>query len=192
MTNVLIVQGHPDGAEQHLCHAIAQAYRSAAEAAGHGVTVISIAGEVIPYLRSKAEWEGSDLPQVAVTGQKAVQDAEHIVLIYPLWMGDVPAMLKAWFEQVLRKGFAFERYGRTWRPALTGRSARIIVTTGMPGAAYRWFYMAHSLRSLERNILRFCGIRPVRRSIFGNAEDPSGKAQARMLTTAARLGARAI
>ncbi|QJF52361.1 NAD(P)H-dependent oxidoreductase [Roseobacter ponti] len=191
MTRVLIVQGHPDGEEQHLCHAIAEAYRSAAEDAGHRVTVINIAVGDIPCLRSKAEWEGSDLPQVAVTGQKAVQDAEHIVLIYPLWMGDVPAMLKAWLEQVLRKGFAFEMSGRTWRPALAGRSARVIVTMGMPGAAYRWFYMAHSLRSLDRNILRFCGFRPVRRSIFGNAEDPSGKAQAKMLKTAARLGARA-
>jgi hypothetical protein len=26
---------------------------------------------------------------------------------------------------------------------------------GMPAAVYRWFYRAHSLKSLERNILGF-------------------------------------
>ena len=108
MTNILIVQGHPDQSKVHLCHAIADSYQSAAVHIGHSVQVIAIANQDIPYLRSKAELESSYLPQVATDGQAAVAAADHIVIIYPLWMGDVPAILKAWIEQVLRAGFAFD------------------------------------------------------------------------------------
>jgi putative NADPH-quinone reductase len=191
MKNVLIVQGHPDANATHLCHAIAEEYQRAAEENGHNVEVITIANEDIPYLRSKAEWEGLDIPKVAITGQEAVQNADHIVFIYPLWMGDVPAMLKAWIEQVLRPGFAFSLEKEGWKAALRGKSARVMVTMGMPTLAYRWFFLAHSLRSLDRNILKFCGIKPVRWSIFGNAEDPSGQAQLKFFDTARKLGAQA-
>lgn len=188
MTKILILQGHPDTFETHLCHAIAESYRTGAEQNGHDVQVITIAQEDIPYLRSKAEWESGNLPQVALTGQAAVHAADHIVLIYPLWMGDLPAIVKAWVEQVLRKGFAFQKGRKGWAASLKGKSARVIVTMGMPSFAYRWFFFAHSLRSLDRNILKFCGIRPVRWSIFGNAEDTSGKAQKTFLAKAHALG----
>lgn len=188
MTNILIVQGHPDPSKTHLCHAIADAYAKGAQDNGHVVQILHIADADIPFLRSKDEWEGTDLPQVAIDGKAAVAAADHIVLIYPLWMGDVPAMLKAWIEQVLRYGFAFEMGTQSWTPALKGKSARVIVTTGMPSLAYRWFFFAHSVRSLNRNVLKFCGIAPVKWTICGNAEDPSGRAQSKILDRVARLG----
>ena len=190
MTNILIVQGHPDPAGNHLCHALAAAYEVAATDSGHTITTIDIAHADIPYIRSRADWEDETLPDVARIGQQAVTEADHIVIIYPLWMGDVPALLKAWIEQVFREGFAFEMHGSGWTPALKGKTARVIVTMGMPRFAYNWFFFAHSLRSLTRNILKFCGIRPVRWSVIGNAEDPSGKSQANALQVVARLGAR--
>ena len=53
---------------------------------------------------------------------------------------------------------------------LTGKSARIIITMGMPALIYRWYFGAHSLKSLERNILGLCGIKPVRESLIGMVE----------------------
>lgn len=191
MTRILLIQGHPDAAQTHLCHAIADAYREGAEAAGHSVETLTIATCDIPVLRTKEAWESPDLPAVAVQGQRAVARAEHLVLIYPLWMGDVPALLKAWLEQVLRQGFAVTMTKSGWRPALRGKSARIFVTMGMPGLAYRWFFMAHSLRSLKRNVLKLCGIGPVRSCVFGNVEDPTGRAQKACLKKARALGMRA-
>jgi putative NADPH-quinone reductase len=38
---------------------------------------------------------------------------------------------------------------------------------GMPVAAYRWFFFEHGLRGLERNVLHFVGIRPIRETLFG-------------------------
>jgi putative NADPH-quinone reductase len=103
--------------------------------------------------------------------QEDILWAEHIVLLYPLWLGDVPALLKAFFEQVMRPGFAFRyREGGLPEKKLKGRTAHIVVTMGMPALLYRTFYGAHSLKSLERNILKFVGIAPVRRSVIGNVE----------------------
>ena len=93
------------------------------------------------------------------------------MILYPLWLGDVPALLKAFLEQVMRPGFAL-RYREKGFPEklLKGRSARIVVTMGMPAFFYKHFYGAHSVKSLERNILKFVGIKPVARMILGGVE----------------------
>jgi putative NADPH-quinone reductase len=74
---------------------------------------------------------------------------------------------------------------------LKGRSARVVVTMGMPAPLYRWFFRAHSLRSLERNILAFCGIGPVRDSLIGMVEAGGPAKHQRWLATMRELGRRA-
>lgn len=76
----------------------------------------------------------------------------------------MPALLKAFLEQVLRPDFEFGKGAQTRLPArlLKGKSARVVVTLGMPALVYRWYFGAHSLKSLQRNVLGLCGIRPVR------------------------------
>ncbi|WP_342364212.1 hypothetical protein [Terrarubrum flagellatum] len=63
-----------------------------------------------------------------------------------------------------------------------------MVTMGMPAAIYRWFFFAHSLRSLERNVLRFAGARPVLSSVIGSVESSSDLVRKKWLTTAFELG----
>jgi putative NADPH-quinone reductase len=41
---------------------------------------------------------------------------------------------------------------------------------GMPALVYRWWFGAHSLKSLERNVLRFVGIHPIRETLIGGVE----------------------
>ena len=57
----------------------------------------------------------------------------------------------------------------SWK-VLKGKSARVILTMGMPGWFYRWFYGAHALKLLKRNILHFTGVTPVRSTIYGMVE----------------------
>ena len=38
---------------------------------------------------------------------------------------------------------------------------------GMPAPVYRWYFRAHSVKSLERNILGFVGIAPVNETLIG-------------------------
>lgn len=194
MSNILLIQGHPDPAGGHLCHALADAYAAGAHAAGHRTSIVTPALLAFPPLRNAREWEEGELPPALVPAQRAIAEAQHIVIIYPLWLGGMPGGLKVFLEQVARPGFALERKSRNPLKAglLSGRSARVVVTMGMPALFYRWYYRAHSLKSLERNILRFVGIAPVRSTLVGAA----GKmAQAEVKAWCRRmqaLGARAV
>jgi putative NADPH-quinone reductase len=129
---ITIIQGHPDPAGDRFCHALADAYAAGAEAAGLEVRRVEIARLEFPLLRAQAEFEkGSPPPQVAAA-QEAIRWAEHLVIVYPLWLGMMPALLKGFFEQVFRPGFAHRTDARGWQALLKGRSARIVVTMGMP------------------------------------------------------------
>ena len=153
--------------------------------------VLVVAGLALPVLRSEAEWQGPAPPDVAAS-QRDLVWAEHLVFVYPLWLGGMPALLKAFLEQVARPGFAFDAGPNRspWQKKLAGRSARIVVTMGMPALVYRWYFGAHSLKSLERNILGFIGIEPIRESLVGmvGAADPARRTV--WLAKLRRLGAK--
>jgi putative NADPH-quinone reductase len=192
-TPILIVQGHPDCGRQHLCHALAGAYVDGATAAGHTVEVVEPARIAFPLLRSPDDWnEGATPPELAAA-QEAIRRARHLVFVYPLWLGDMPALLKGFLEQVARPGFAIDPASRNPMRAglLAGRSARLIVTMGMPAPVYRWFYGAHSVRLMRRNILGFAGIAPIRTSVVGGAGAMTPAQVERWCARLRGLGARA-
>lgn len=163
---ILVIQGHPDPAGGHFGHALAEVYAEAAREAGHEVESLNVASLDFPLLRSKEEWEdAATLPPALLPAQLAISRAEHLVFFFPLWLGGMPALLKGFLEQVARPGFALSKpsTGALPRKLLKGRSARLVVTMGMPAMIYRWFYLAHALKALERNILGFVGIGPIRK-----------------------------
>lgn len=176
---IVIIDGHPDPSAERFCHALAQAYAEAAAAAGHEVKRLVLADMDVPVLRSVHEWSEGTPVEAIKAAQDAIGWAEHLVIIFPLWLGAMPALLKAFFEQIGRPGFAIARGKVTLSPGLlTGRSARIVVTMGMPAWFYRLFYRAHSLKSLERNILKFIGIGPIRETLIGSVEASAEKRRA--------------
>jgi putative NADPH-quinone reductase len=172
---IALIQGHPDPAGGHFCHALADAYERSAREAGHEVRIVSVARLGLPLLRNAEEWREGPAPAEV---QQTLAWAEHWVVVFPLWLGDMPAALKAFFEQTLRPGFAIGKAsaGRLPQKLLKGRSARVIVTMGMPAFFYKLFYRAHSLKSLKRNMLEFVGVAPVRSTVIGMVE---GAASAR-------------
>ena len=172
---IALIQGHPDPAGGHFGHALASAYEGSASEAGHRVKTIPVARLQYDLLRNAREWEQEPVADAIRDAQRTIDWAEHLVIFFPLWMGDMPARLKAFFEQVLRPGFAIGKAapGRMGRKLLKGRSARIVVTMGMPAFFYSVYYRAHSVKSLQRNVLEFCGIAPVRATLIGMVEGSS-------------------
>jgi putative NADPH-quinone reductase len=191
VTRIAIIDGHPDPDPARFVHALADAYAAGAREGGHEVARIEVAKLDFPILRSQQEWmEGEPVPAIA-EAQDTLRRADHILLLYPLWLGDVPALFKGFLEQVARPGFAFRyRDGGFPEKLLKGKSARIVVTMGMPAPFYSLVYRAHSLKSLERNILRFVGFGPVRHSIVGSVAS-SAAHRTRWLARVRELGRRA-
>ncbi|MCY6381065.1 NAD(P)H-dependent oxidoreductase [Hoeflea prorocentri] len=193
MSKIVIIQGHPDPAGNRLCHALGHAYAEGARDAGHDVEFIEIGKLDFPLLRSPVDWNaGAEAtPPVLIPAQKACLDANHLVFIYPLWLGTMPALLKGFLEQVFRPGVALSQGDGFPKAMLRDKSARIVVTMGMPALAYRFFFMAHSLKNLQRNILGFVGIKPIRNTLFGMVEGVSDKKRSTWLEQMRSLGRQA-
>jgi putative NADPH-quinone reductase len=188
---ILLIQGHPDASEPHLCHALASSYAKGAIEAGHTVRSINVATINYPLLRSQKDFEFGAVPASLKTAQDDIVWAEHIVFFFPLWAGDMPALLKGFFEQTFRPSFTGKSTSYFEKKRLSGRTARIVVTMGMPALIYRWYFRAHSLKSLERNMLGILGIAPVNQTLIGLTANMKQDDASKWLSKLNRLGSRA-
>lgn len=120
----------------------------------------------------------------------AIVAADHIVLVFPLWLGIMPALVKVFLEQVMRPGvaFSYERYGA--KKLLAGRSAHIVVTVGMP-VAVPDILLQHGVRGLSRSVFKFAGFSPVRTTMFGMVENASDATKSRWSGIMRKNGAKA-
>ncbi|WP_031555028.1 NAD(P)H-dependent oxidoreductase [Parvularcula oceani] len=189
---ILILLGHPDPGEDTYNAALARAYRDGARAAGHDAEMIRVGELDFPILRTKKEFQEGAVPPALEEAQAAVGRADHVVVLFPVWGGTMPAYLKAFLEQVWRPGFAMDSSGRFPKGKLKGKSARVIATMGMPALAYRLLFGGHGVKTLTRAILGFSGFRPVRTSLIGLVESGTAEHRDRWLRRMKTLGAKAI
>lgn len=190
---ILVVVGHPDPSPDRLCRGLAQAYAEGAKQAGHVVRQIDLAALDFSMLRTMQEFEHGAIPDSLKDAAGAIVWSEHIVFVFPLWLGTMPALLKAFLEQVMRPGtaFAYPDNGGFPKTLLRGRSARMVVTMGMPSIFYRLWFLSHGIAGMRRNILRFAGISPVRETLFGMVAGASDATRAKWLGQIRKLGERA-
>ncbi|AZO54682.1 MULTISPECIES: NAD(P)H-dependent oxidoreductase [unclassified Mesorhizobium] len=191
---ILIVVGHPDPSPDRLCRGLARAYGEGAEKAGHAVRRVDLAAIDFPMLRTMQEFEHGSIPDELKDAAQAIVWAEHIVFVFPLWLGTMPAMLKAFLEQVMRPGTAFaypDKGGGFTKTLLRGRSARVVVTMGMPSVLYRLWFLGHGIAGMKRSILHFVGISPVRETLFGMVAGASDATRAKCIQQMRDLGKRA-
>lgn len=185
---ILVIQGHPDPAPGRYGRQLADAYVRGAKSAGHEVEVVDVAHLEFPLLRSKQDYESGPVPSGLAAAHDKVLAAEHLVIFFPLWLGEMPALLKGFFEQVLRIRDMNSGGGKPLR----GKSARIVITMGMPAFIYRFFFGAHGLRNLERNILGFCGVRPIRSTLIGLIERNDPRMHERWLKAMGKFGKKGL
>jgi len=193
--HVLIVVAHPDPSPDRLCRALANAYSAGAEHAGHAVRRVDLATIDFPLLRTMDEFEHSNVPEALREAAASIAWAEHIVFVFPLWLGTMLALLKAFLEQIMRPGIAFAypqgTGGGFTKTLLDGRSAHLVATMGMPAFFYRLWYLGHGVSGMRRNILNFVGIKPVRETLFGMVEAVSNEKRAEWIDRMRKFGARA-
>lgn len=191
MANIILILGHPDDDPNRFCRALAESYLQGARQAGHTVTFCDLSVLDFPLVRSRSDWHlGQEAtPPALIPAQQALQAADRIVLIYPLWFGTMPALLKGFLEQVLRPGVALDYSARFPKPLLQGKSARVLVTMSTPGFLYRWYYRAPALKALKRHILGYSGIRPIHTRIFGSIDHISDPKARKWLAQVQAMGA---
>ncbi len=168
MAKIAIVVGNPMA--HSYSEALGEAYKRGAESGGHEAKLFVLARmNFDPILRGGYRQLQPLEPDLAAAHEMLLA-AHHLAFIFPLWCGDMPALLKGFIERVLQPELLdVQAKKRKW-DMLKGKSARVIMTMGMPGWFYRWYFGAHALKLFKRNVLRFTGVHPVRSTIYGMIE----------------------
>ena len=164
---ILVILGHPSG--NSFCAALAERYTLSAVRAGHEVRQLFLGSmDFDPVLREGYQ-QVQSLEADLSNAQADILWAEQLTLVYPIWWGGVPALLKGFFDRVFLPGFAFKyRQGKAFPDKLLrGRTAHLLVTMDTPPWYYRWIYRMPGLHQVRKTTLEFCGIKPTRTLTFG-------------------------
>lgn len=188
---ILMILGTPKSTG--LCHALADAYVQGARSEGHVVRLLQLGElEFDPVLHDGYD-QGQTLEPDLLEAQRLIHWAEHLVFVYPVWWGGLPALLKGFFDRVFLPGFAFRYRGQSqlWDKLLSGRTADLLVTLDTPPWYFRWMYGAPAHRQMTRTILGFSGIKTRRLAEFAPVRPSSEEQRQGWLRRAEMLGVRA-
>lgn len=186
MARIAIIVGH--AMTGTYCEALAEAYRRGAVEARHQTALINTATMSFdPVLRGGYR-ELQPLEPDLLAARDAIFAADHLVLIFPLWLGTLPAIFKGFLERVIQPDVIEPARTGTFVTPWKGKSVRIVMTMGMPGFIYRWYFGAHALKMLKRNVLSFLGAGPIRSTIHGSVESVSQERRTRWLAEMEDLG----
>lgn len=192
---IFILNGHP--AAESLTGSLADSYANAARRAGHQVRMTNLHDlQFDPdygfggYVNQKPL--EPELEQVL----QDLEWAEHVVVATPMWWGGLPAKLKGLFDRALLPGRAFDTRNSTKlglpAPLLTDKTGHVLVLSDTPGFLFRLFYRNALIVQIQKQILEFVGIKPVRVTQFNGTSHPKAGAVEKWLAKAAKIGAQAV
>ncbi|MGO6815576.1 flavodoxin family protein [Rhizobium leguminosarum] len=158
---ILLVLAHP--LEDSFAASVARTAREALEASGHVVDLLDLYREDFDPRLSEAERRGYfdvpyDTSAVADTVAR-LKAADGLILVFPQWWFNFPAILKGFFDRIFAPGVAFSHDAAGGRivPQLTHiRLLYALTTTGSPWWLVRLYMGDPVHRLLKRGIAAFC------------------------------------
>lgn len=158
---VLLVLAHP--VPESFAAAVAAEIRATLEKAGHEVDWLDLYREGFDPRLSKAERQAYMEPNydpAAVSGEVArLKAADGLILVFPQWWFNLPAMLKGFIDRVFAPGVAFRHdpEGGRIEPGLDNlKHFWIFTSTGSPWWVVHLWMGNPVRRILKRGIARFC------------------------------------
>lgn len=188
---ILVLLGHPES--ESLCGAISRQYIEGAQAAGHEVRLIELGSLNFDPILRRGYGKEQPLEEDLEKAQREILWAEHLVFVYPIWWGGMPALLKGFIDRCFLPGFAFKYHENDpfWDRLLKGRSAHLLVTMASPSWYFRWVSRMPGHNQMKRTILEFSGIGPVKVTSMGLVRRSNPEIRAKWLRRANEFGRRA-
>lgn len=173
---ILILVGHPDNESFNV--RIGEAYAEGAREKGHEVKLVKLADLQFDPILHKGYKVIQQLEPDLSRLQEDIKWCQHFVIIYPSWWSTMPALLKGLFDRIWMPGFAFHfmksgwTHGYMWEGLLSGRTARVFVTSDSP-ALFARILFGDSTNEIKKGILWFSGIKTSITKVGGlkNASD---------------------
>jgi len=165
--NVLIIYAHPNPSSFN--GAILEHVQKGLEETNHSVTLLDLYKEQFdPVLVFNGEKKRRDLLNEEETKRyrELVQKADSLLFIYPIWWWSMPAILKGFIDRIFIAGFAYKYEGALPKGLLKGKKAWVINTLDSPLWYVSLLYRSADWIMMKRGVLRFCGIRDIKRSAF--------------------------
>jgi putative NADPH-quinone reductase len=188
---IFVLNGHPR--EASLSATFAQTYADAAQAEGHEVRVMNVSEmEFDPDFGQASFKNPKPLEPDLERALQSIEWAEHVVLTTPMWWGGLPAKLKGLIDRSFLPGRTIDtKSGKYPKPMLTGRTARVIMTSDTPGWYFKLIYKSALQSQLKRQTLGYIGLNPTRFTHFSQSSHPKPGVVARWIEAVRGLGAQA-
>jgi NAD(P)H dehydrogenase (quinone) len=163
---ILVIQGNPVVGSYG--EELAQSYVKGAEASGAEVRLLQLSALDFNPNLSGGYRDKLPLEPDLIQAQEWMKWAEHLVFIFPIWWGSLPALMKGFIDRVFMPGFAFKYHKGKPLPdkLLKGRTAHLITTMDGPHWYYRFVQGQPGHRMMKNSTLRLCGVKPVRSTII--------------------------
>lgn len=175
--NVLIIYAHPN--PKSFNHAVLEHVMHGLMDGKHNLNVIDLYEENFnPVLVFNENIKRSDLENDLEISKykKLIQDAEHLIFIYPVWWYGMPAILKGFIDRVFVSGFAYTNRGKFPKGLLRNKSAWVVYTIDSPSWFIKLFRNSVEWIVMKNAVLKYCGIKRVKKLMFTGVKG-SNKAQ---------------
>jgi NAD(P)H dehydrogenase (quinone) len=170
----LIIAAHPSAMSFN--RAVVEAYISALMERAHHVEcrdLYTINFNPVLSARDLAAVSRGKVSRDIRAEQVAIQRADVVTLISPLWWSGFPAMLKGYLDRVFCAGFAYVLKGDQYLPNLSGKRGVIITTSGATTQELKSGGTLRALRTIhDQGLMEFCGIEMVRH-LYLSGIDPA-------------------
>ena len=187
---IVIINGHPD--KESYNFALAEAYKIGAENSGAEVREIVITGLTFNPNLQYGYRKRTELEPDLIASQETLKWADHIVWVYPVWWGSVPAIMKGFLDRVLLPGFAFKKREGSiwWDKFFTGKTARLICTMDQPTWYYRFVYNGPSHNAMKKLTMNFIGVKSVKITPIGPIRLSTDEFRTKWLLKVEKIGSK--
>jgi len=164
---IALIIGHPD--KESYNFALANAYKKGVEKSGSEIKEIIIRDLKFNPNLEFGYRKRTELEPDLIKSQEILKWADHIVWVYPVWWGSVPAIMKGFLDRVLLPGFAFKKREGSiwWDKFFTGKTSRIICTLDQPPWFYTFFNKRPSHSAMKKLTMNFIGVKSVKITSIG-------------------------
>lgn len=185
---VLIINGNPD--DQSFCAALAENYRSGAEKKGHETKLVHLSHLKFDPVLKYGYKKRTELEPDLLALREDITNSEHLCFVFPTWWSTYPALFKGFIDRVFLPGFGFKFKKGSPMPEkyFKGKTARLLVTMDGPAFYYKYFLSKPGINSIKKGLLEFCGVKPVKYTIFASIKSTDEAKRKKMLSDAEKLG----
>jgi len=189
---VYIILAYPN--KEGLCYAAFESVKKGLQAAGHKVKVTDLYAEnfnpVLIFNETKRRRDMQHDPKMQIY-RDTILWANHLVFVFPIWWGGMPAILKGFIDKVFAKGFAYEYKGgiSNMNGLLKNKTAWIINTQDAPAIVRFVPFLVHDYGMvLKKQVLIACGFKKVQRFPIFSVRDSTPEKRYKWLQQLHDLG----